>query len=411
MNSEVFGNRTLRVSILQIVIMPIAGISQFLTISLLANKYEGQALTDNMQILSFSTFFIFMDLGLIYNSFYNSSQIENLNSKKSIQLITTSLKMSCILAAIYSVIAIPIYIFGSKYLAIYFFINGLTLPGLTSLAILRGFGKDLSYLAIFHASWPLSLIFLIVFLSHKKDYIYSSIPLAYLPLVSSLIVGFIANWKIISICFQQKQNDYWNELQVNASNPVHALNLKSSLALLTSAASMQIDKLIVLQSNSFLQVSKSHYLYFGLIVTSCLTFLNSLATVSLGEKISTEKQSSESHRHVFRIGLLLSVALIVGIICNNVVSFINVKLSLALTVLLPLSIALYGKLFQIHTLLNAKKLLKQRSISNICQFTIISCYILLPQQMQTLEMLVLLICTAVVSNCTLSIYFLRNSKL
>lgn len=393
-----------RVTIYQLVIMPLAGLTQLLTISLLAKYYSGGELNQAMQILSLSTFFVFLDFGVIFNAYYYSAKVRNAHSSDKYLLLNAAIKYSIYVCVINLLTALPVFLYIENNLGIFLFLNGLSIPGIVAMTILRGLGQDLKYLIIFNSSWPLAAVVVAVCLKFQNPQTSSPFSLAFIPLFSSVFFGFVAFIHVLSqrrIFSQQKTTAQVNASKMSLSDFVQP---ETTLALITLAASLQVDKfLIVFIKSSSDEVGE--YLFLGLIVSSGVSFLRSIGTTLLGEQITNNNASQKKNGRLFQLSLGLAAAFLFFALLDKLLLFSPVNIDFPLIFFFAIQILLYGRLIHYQVLMNLERSLTKRLIGSILQVVITALFIVLPEAAQTPQALAMLLCTAICCN----IYFCKVS--
>jgi hypothetical protein len=393
--------------IYQTMIMPLAGIAQIMSISILAKNFNIFELGEAMRILNYSTFFIFLDFGILFNAFYYASKSFSMRNIFMSEIIHSVLKYSCWVVAVNLVFAIIVWRYINQNMGIYLFLNSLTIPGLASMALIRGFGNDLKYLLIFNASWPISLITIVLvqYFSIRK---YFGIFIAFVPICSSIITGIVA----LVIVWLKARTSRLNPTAGNLSGYRPSWNqliqFRVASTLLISALCLQLDKFLV---SYFSGQEKNHageYLYLGLIATSGISFLASLGTSALREEISVKELNNKRKLVLPRVSLLISLISYSVITVNPRDFFAGVVTDSQLTLLVCLVIFLYGPLLHYQTILNSKRLLLNRLIGSLVQILIISSFVLLPNSYRNPIVLATLHCLGVSINTLICRYFLQE---
>lgn len=353
-------NRVFRFSFFQAVVLPIAGISQLIFISYLSRELGISDLKDAFYILNLSTFLIFADFGNVYNAYREASA--NVHSSKSIKsdLIRRYLRKSLIIAALnFLVSGFFLLHEGTFLLGVYIAFNAGTIPGLVSMHLLRGFGRDFSYLILFHSSWPTALLLLIIISKKENIFDIGGEYLAFLPTIALSLSGFVA---IISCLIFQKgtsgENTHIDLYSPRRVGPI--------VVLITGALAMQIDKLYIIRKYD--PPSSASYLFLAILMFSTINSISAVGSTVWGSNLSNSSLRYDFHFKEFLfIGIGASFLYFTGISLLVRFKIIEMTMSYKLVLIMALTILTHTILISLQAFITFKSLDGIRTTGNLLQ--------------------------------------------
>jgi hypothetical protein len=254
--------------------------SQLLFIVIISKYLIGSDLMDALYLLSLGVFFIFLDLGTLFNAYREASI--NLHSSSQIKhfIIAKYQRQSLFISGINFLISIPLLLHSTTFLVgIYIAITAFTIPGLVSMHLLRGFGKDFSFTILFNLSWPISLFFLVLINPQTEWQAFDLKYLALLPSLSTIICGLFA----IIACGKLKSTPAKINIDLN-KNTGHRIG--PIFVVISGALAFQIDKIFVIRA--FNPPESENYLVCGILMFSTITSITAVGSIAWGSNLSSK---------------------------------------------------------------------------------------------------------------------------
>ena len=386
-------NRLIRFSIYQLMVRPTAGMSQLLFIVIISKYLIGSDLMDALYLLSLGVFFIFLDFGTLFNAYREASI--NLHSSSQIKhfIITKYQRQSLFISGINFLISIPLLLHSTTFLiGIYIAITAFTIPGLVSMHLLRGFGKDFHFTILFNLSWPISLVFLVLLNPQTDWQVFDLKYLALLPSFSTIICGLFA----IIACAKlkiapAKMNIDLNKYTENRIGPIFAV--------ISGALAFQIDKIFVIRA--FNTPESENYLVCGILMFSTISSITAVGSIAWGSNLSSNHAKYNFHFKDFTIiGAVGSSAYLFGMIILKKIELIVFELNYPLLIIFSFTIIIYVLIIILQAFATFKNLYSLNFKGNLIQILTIIVMSTVLQNSLTINLLAIVVASAAFLNLT-----------
>jgi hypothetical protein len=349
-----------RSSVYQLFIRPSAGLSQLLFVIILSNHLKGLELNDALYILSLAIFFIFLDFGTLYNAYREACINSGRNNQVKQSVIAKYQRQSINICGINLLISVPLLLNSTTFLmGMYIAITALTIPGLVSMHLLRGFGKEFHFLILFNSSWPISLFCLLLVSSQTGRIIFDNKYLAFLPSLATIICGFFA----IATCAKIKTRQTRNR---ETLDKYIGQRIAPIFVVISGALALQTDKILVIRT--FDISGSTSYLVSGILMVSTIS-----SVVALGSNAWGSNMSSPSARYKFYfkeftiIGIITSTLYFLGIIVLNELGLLNFSVNISLILTFAFTILIYAFLTVVQSFATFKSYFYWTSTGNLIQ--------------------------------------------
>ncbi len=353
-------NRVVRSSIYQLFIRPSAGLSQLLFVIILSNHLKGLELNDALHILSLAIFFIFLDFGTLFNAYREACINSGRSNQVKQSVITKYQRQSINICGINLLISVPLLLNSTTFLmGMYIAITALTIPGLVSMHLLRGFGKEFHFLILFNSSWPISLFCLLLISSQTGRVIFDNKYLAFLPSLATIICGFFA----IAACAKMKTRQTSKR---ETLDKYIGQRIAPIFVVISGALALQTDKILVIRT---LDLSGStSYLVSGILMVSTISFIVALGSSAWGSNISSPSARYKFYFKEFAIiGIIISISYFLGIVVLNKLGLLNFSINISLILTFAFTILIYAFLTVVQSFATFKSYFYWTSTGNLIQ--------------------------------------------
>jgi hypothetical protein len=267
-------------------------------------------------IISLTGILAFLDFGLLNVYYFTLIGVQD-NRDETRLTIRTLMIYSRIIAIIeVSAGAILSFLDGVTPIALFLIFNGLNLPAMLNLVNTRVHKGNLTYLLVFHLSWPLAFLFqgLVLFFFSQEDFARFT---PYLPWISSLTLNY--SWSLVNrFISKYPQRSIHPSQKVEFFNPPLLSALLSSMGgVLTLGICLHLDKFF---ASTFLAPERLSSFLSGATIYTSVMGVSWFIYMSMSREILRRKPSKSDSYPV----LILSFVLItVFILCSLVLGYIS----------------------------------------------------------------------------------------
>ena len=383
--------RIYRFFLFQVILIPIAAISQILFVSHLTKTLNISELKDALYILNLSIFLIFTDFGTMYNSYRDASANAKSSAKVKFTIVKKYQRQSLRIAFTNLLIS-ALFLFNDKtfLLGVYIAVNAAAIPGLVYLQILRGLGKDATYLIFYHSSWPMALLVLLFMHQGNENFGDKGKFLALLPTISLMIIGYIAKATCLNFKrLPEKKEIYFQSNSNRRASPITLL--------VTGAVALQLDKVVIAR---YLNLADAEsYLFLGLLMISTLNVIAAIGTKVWGSNLSSRSPKYNFYFKEFILfGFGTGILFYCSIIFLQKTNYISIRINLFLLLIMSFTIFFYSLLISFQAFVTFKSLEKIRIKGNLIQICTIATISFFLRESITINSLGLTVLIAVCAN-------------
>jgi hypothetical protein len=348
---------------------------------------------DALYLLSLGVFFIFLDFGTLFNAYREASI--NLHSSSQIKhfIIVKYQRQSLFISGINFLISIPLLLHSTTFLiGIYIAMTAFTIPGLVSMQLLRGFGKDFHFTILFNLSWPISLVFLLLINPQTDWQVFDLKYLALLPSLSTIICGLFA----IIACAKlkiapTKMNIDLTKYTGHRIGPIFAV--------ISGALAFQIDKIFVIRALNLPE--SENYLVCGILMFSTISSITAVGSIAWGSNLSSNYAKYNFHLKDFTIiGAIGSSAYLFGMIILKKIELIVFELNYPLLIIFSFTIIIYVLIIILQAFATFKNLYSLNFKGNLIQILTIIVMSTALQNSLTINLLAIVVASAACLNLT-----------
>jgi hypothetical protein len=275
---------------------------------------------------------------------------------------------------------------------IYIAITAFTIPGLVSMHLLRGFGKDFYFTILFNLSWPISLFFLVLINPQTEWQAFDLKYLALLPSLSTIICGLFA----IIACGKLKSTPAKIKIDLN-KNTGHRIG--PIFVVISGALAFQIDKIFVIRA--FNPPESENYLVCGILMFSTITSITAVGSIAWGSNLSSNYAKYNFHLKDFTIiGAIGSSAYLFGMIILKKIELIVFELNYPLLIIFLFTIIIYVLIIILQAFATFKNLYSLNFKGNLIQILTIIVMSTALQNSLTINLLAIVVASAACLNLT-----------
>jgi len=301
---------------IQTLLLPVVAVAQLGYLTLASIHLPQADYSRTLIILSLTGILAFLDFGLL--NVYYFTLINARDNRDNPRLTVRSLIIYSRIIAIMEVStgAILSFLDGATPIALFLIFNGLNLPAMLNLVSTRVDKGNLTYLLVFHLSWPLALIFqgLVLFLFSEDDFARFT---PYLPWISSLILNY--SWFLANRFLNRnpQRSEHSGQKVEFFNRPLISALLSSMGGILTLGICLHLDKFF---ASTFLAHEKLSSFLSGATIYTSVMGVSWFVYMSMSRDIVKRKPTKIDSYPAFILSFLL---IIVFLLCSLILRHVS----------------------------------------------------------------------------------------
>jgi hypothetical protein len=301
---------------IQTLLLPVVALAQLGYLTLASIHLPQADYSRALIIISLTGILAFLDFGLLnvyYFTLINAQDNQN-DSRITIRTLMIYSRIVAIMEV--STGAILSVLDGVTPIALFLIFNGLNLPAMLNLVSTRVHRGNLTYLIVFHLSWPLALLFqgLVLFFCSEEDFARFA---PYLPWISSLTLNY--SWILANrFLGKNRQRSERSSQKVELFNrPLLSALLSSMGGVLTLGICLHLDKFF---ASTFLAPEKLSSFLSGATIYTSVMGVSWFIYMSTSREI---RRSNPTKSDTYPVLLLSFLLIIVFLLCSLLLRYIS----------------------------------------------------------------------------------------